>query len=72
MLQRNGNTKFAVLAPQKDLRVLYGSNLVSPLLVITSSSEMTILSWRDRREGIESRRGRSQMLACRQRDTAHA
>lgn len=33
---------------QKDLRVLYGSTLVSPLLVTTSSSEMTILSWRDR------------------------
>lgn len=47
---------------QKDLRVLYGSTLVSPLLVITSSVEITILSWRGRgvREG--SKRSRSQML----------
>lgn len=29
---------------QKDLRVLYGSILVSPWLVIISSSEITILS----------------------------
>lgn len=34
-----------------DLPVLYGSHLVSPLLVTTSSWEITILSWR---EGSES------------------
>ena len=57
--------------PQKDLRVLYGSDLVAPLLVITSSSEMTILSWRDR-VARGSKRSRSQMLVCRQWDIVRA